>query len=451
MNKKDEKYLFEELPVKQTVIKQVMPAVLSQMIALAYNLADTYFVGMLNDSLQTAAITVSASSYLMLTALSNLFGIGGGTLVARLLGKKDYMAAKRVPAIAFWTGLGAACLLSVLYAAIHEPILHVCGATVETYAYAEKYVLWTIILGGPFVVVNTLLANLIRAEGNAMCASLGLSIGGILNIVLDPIFILPKFVGMGVTGAAIATAVSNVVGTLYFLLFLLVCRNRTFINVSIANLRYIKLYIKMILSAGLPSAMQYGLTVVAVAAQSNFISKYSTYAVAGLGIVKKLDNLPLYFSIGTANGLLPILAYNNAAGNKQRRRQAFNFGCALSVGFSLICLVLYELEAESLAHIFIDDSMTIGYAASFLRRMVTAMPFMAFTYPMIVQFQAIGRVKEALIVSVLRKGVIDIPLLFLMDHLSPLYGCLWVQPIVDALALIVSLMLYWRLERRNEI
>lgn len=448
MDREKERHIFENLPVKQAVIKQVMPAVFSQMIALAYNLADTYFVGMLDDSLQTAAITVAASSFLMLTALSNLFGIGGGVLVARFLGQNNSEAAKRIPAISCWIGLGAACMCSALYAMMREPILHICGATAETYTYAENYVFWTVILGGPFVVMNALLANLIRAEGNALMASMGISIGGILNIVLDPIFVLPMFMGKGVVGAAMATAVSNATGTLFFLLFLLIRKNSTIVNISFINLQYTKLYIGKILSAGFPSALQYGLTVVAVAAQSGFISKYSAQAVAGLGIVKKLDNLPLYFSIGTANGLLPLLAYNNAAGNEMRRRQAFSFGCMLSVGFSLLCFMLYEVEAELLASIFIGDPITVEYAAAFLRRMVTAMPFMAFTYPMIVQFQAMGKIKESLIISVLRKGVIDIPLLFLMDHLIPLYGCLWVQPIVDALSLLVSLMLYQRLDRK---
>lgn len=440
---------FDTMPVRRAVLQQAIPAVFSQMLALVYNLADTYFVGMLNDPRQSAAITVAASSFLMLTAISNLFGIGGGTLLARYLGAKRMRDAQRVPAAAFWFGLAAASMFSLVYYFLSDPILRVCGSTAETYEYVRTYVMWTVVLGGPFTVLNTLLAHLIRAQGNAVSASIGLSVGGVLNILLDPVFILPEFLGMGVEGAALSTAISNAVGTAYFIAYLWVSRKRTVIDLNPRQLRGSGQYIRKLLSTGMPSAMQYALTVVAVAAQSAFIAKYSARAVAALGIVKKLDNLPLYFSIGIANGILPMLAYSNAAGNERRRRQVFRFGSTLSLSFSLLCVTLYELAAKPLASLFIADVETVELAAIFLRRMVTAMPFMALTYPMIVQFQAIGRTRESLAVSVLRKGVIDIPLLLILDGIWPLYGCLWVQPIVDALALVVSFALYIRLEWRS--
>ena len=204
---------------------------------------------------------------------------------------------------------------------------------------------------------------------------------------------------------------------------------------------------KSILSIGFPSAVQYALTVVAVSAQMNFVSGYETEAIAALGIVKKLDQLPLYFSIGTANGLLPLLAYNHGAGNHRRRQDAFRFGCGISLGFSLACVAAYEVFAPSLVGLFIDDALTRSYGAAFLRIMVTAMPMMSLCYPMIIQFQALGRVKESLICSVLRKGVVDIPLLFFMDSLLPLYGCMMVQPMVDTLSLVFCVVFYRRINR----
>jgi Na+-driven multidrug efflux pump len=209
--------------------------------------------------------------------------------------------------------------------------------------------------------------------------------------------------------------------------------------------------LKGIIGIGLPSAVQYALTVVAVSAQSAFMAKYSTEAVAAMGIVKKLDTLPLYFSIGVSNGLLPLLAYNFASGDKDRRRRIFRFGTALSAGFAVVCVIIYEIFAPLLAGIFISDAMTVGYAADFLRRMVTAMPLMAVCYPMIIQFQAAGRAKEALIVSVLRKGVIDVPIMFLFDAISPMYGCTLVQPVVDAISLFVAAGIYLSLRRKNEM
>ena len=210
-------------------------------------------------------------------------------------------------------------------------------------------------------------------------------------------------------------------------------------------MRYTRERIGLILSIGFPSAVQYALTVVAVAAITKFVSGYDTAAVAGFGITKKIDQLPLYFSIGVANGLLPLLAYNYAAGNRERQRRAFQYGCGIAVGFSVLCLIVYEAFAPNIATIFIKDADTIDYAAAFLRRMVVAMPMVAINYPMIIQFQAMGKIKESLICSILRKGVLDIPLLFLFDRIAPLYGLMWVQPVVDMISLLAAVYFYTRI------
>ena len=308
-----------------------------------------------------------------------------------------------------------------------------------------------VVIGGPGTILNTLLANLVRAEGSAATASVGVSLGGILNIVLDPFFVLPQFLGMGAVGAGIATALSNLAATVFFLIYIAARRGSSSVNISPARLRYAGRYIRNILAVGFPSAIQYALTVVAIAAQSKFVSQYSTEAMAGLGIVKKLDQLPLYFSIGVANGLLPLLAYNYSSGDQERRRRAFRFGCLVSFSFAMLCLVVYEIFAPQLSSLFISDPVTIDYSAGFLRRMVTAMPMMSVCYPMIIQFQAMGKSRESLICSILRKGVLDIPLLFLMNGIFGLYGCMWVQPIVDTISLIAAGGFYRRLRRTEGI
>ena len=434
--------VFESLPVRQAVLKQIIPAVFSQMIALIYSLADTYFVGMLNAPAQTAAITIVYPSFVMLTAISNLFGIGGASMIARKLGRKDTQAAKEIASISFWLGLLSALCFSLFFLLFAKPILTLCGATEATYSFCLRYARWVVVFGGIPTIMNTLLANLVRSEGAAASASFGISLGGILNIILDPVFILPQFLGMGVVGAGVATALSNLASLIYFLLYLYCRKQDTILNIRPVHLKQTTKHLKEILSIGFPSALQYGLTVVAVAAQSAFVAKYATEATAALGIVKKLDQLPLYFSIGVANGLLPLLAYNHSAGNEHRRQDAFRFGTAISVSFALLCVFVYETFAPQLTSLFISDQQTISYGAAFLRRMVLAMPFMAFCYPMTIQFQAMGKVREALIVSILRKGVLDVPLLFLMDGIFPLYGCMWVQPIVDCISLIAASILY---------
>lgn len=423
------------------MLRQVIPAVASQLIALIYSLADTWFTGLLGDPRQTAAITVVYPSFVMLTAVSNLAGVGGAAALARALGAKKPRDAERIASVSIWTGVALAALFVTVFTLLRRPVLSLCGAFEGIMPFAEGYAAYAVTAGGVFTVLSNVLASLIRAEGCAAAASIGLSLGGILNIALDPFMILPRYMGLGAAGAGLATAISNAAAFLFFAVFLLIRRKRTAVLPRVGNLRYFGEHIGKILKTGLPSAIQYALTVAAIAAQARFVSKYGAEATAGLGIVKKLDQLPLYFSIGVSTGLLPLLAFNHAAGEFGRERSCFRFGAALSFGFALLCLVFYELFAPQLSRFFIDDAATVGYAAAFLRRMVTAMPLMALCYPMIIRFQATGRSREALVCSVLRKGVLDVPLLFLMDALVPLYGLMWVQPIVDGISLAAALLL----------
>ena len=370
-----------------------------------------------------------------------------GRTIARALGRQDEEGARRIAAVSLAGGLLSALLFSAVFRLLADPVLHLCGATEATYAAAYGYAKWVVILGGPFTILNTLLANLVRAEGGAGAAAFGVSFGGVLNILLDPLFVLPQFLGLGAVGAGMATALSNGAAVACFAVYLVRRRGATYLNLLPANLRYAAQYLRPILAIGFPSALQYALTVVATAAQADFVSQYPTEAVAALGIVKKLDQLPLYFSIGVSNGLLPLLAYNHAAGNHHRRAQAFRIGSLMSFGFAVLCLVCYEAFATPLVSLFIADAATVRYGAVFLRCMVTAMPMMALCYPMIIQFQAMGRARESLVCSILRKGVLDIPLLYLMDALFPLYGCMWVQPIVDAISLAAALWFYRAIQR----
>ena len=449
--REDKTEVFETMPIRRAVGLQILPAIASQMIALIYNLADTYFVGLLNEPNQTAAITVVYSSFVMLTAVSNLFGVGGASALSRALGKKSPEDARNIASISIWGGILCSLIFALLFLVFSRLVLVLCGATPEIYDIAFGYALWVVVIGGPGTILNNLLAKLVRAEGSAAAASIGVSMGGILNILLDPFFVLPQFLHMGAVGAGIATALSNLAAAVFFLIWLAVRRKKTVVNLHPARLRHTARYLKVILSIGFPSAVQYALTVVAIAAQSSFVSRYSTEAVAALGIVKKLDQLPLYFSIGVSNGLLPLLAYNYSAGNQERRRGIFRLGCLISLGFSLCCLIIYELFALNLSSLFIDDPVTIRYGADFLRRMVTAMPMMSVCYPMIIQFQAMGKFKESLVCSVIRKGVLDIPLLFLMNGFLGLYGCMWVQPIVDSISLITAGIFYRRLKKAENI
>lgn len=436
---------FEHKPVIRAVFSQSMPAIIAQLIALLYNWADTFFLARLNQPELVAAAMIALPLYLMLTAIGNLPGVGGGSMLSHYLGKHNPDGASSVASLTIWMGLILALLCAVIYPLVDEPLLRLIGADEQTLAPAREYTFWVITIGSVPIIMNLVLANLVRAEGLARQASIAISAGGILNCILDPILMLPEMGDMGITGAAVATALSNMLSAVWLTAIIHSRRKNGVITAAPHLLRSAKMYFSKIIQVGFPSSLQYLLTVVAVAALTHFVSRYATEATAALGVVKRLDYLPLYFSIGLSQGILPLLAYNHAANNMQRRNQVFRCGIMLSLGFAIVCFVVYELWAEPLALFFTQEPTTVNYITQFLRIQVVAMPFMAICYPAITYFQAMQRTREALVCSILRKGVLDIPLLFLMNGWMGLYGCMWVQPIVDFTSMLFAVYFLWRI------
>ena len=377
--------VFERMPVARAVLAQSIPAIVAQLIALLYNWADTFFLARLNKPELVAAATIVLPLYLMLTAIGNLPGVGGGSQFANHLGKHDYTGAQRVASITFWMGMILALVCCLSFPLYSDILLSLIGA-----------------IGGIPVIMNLVLANLVRAEGMALQASIGISAGGILNCLLDPLLMLPSMGNMGIVGAGIATAVSNMVSVLWLIVVIWRRRKTGVLTFAPQLLRYTRHYIGSIAKVGFPSSIQYMLTVVAVAALTHFVAQYNTEATAALGIVKRLDYLPLYFTIGLSQGILPLLAYNHSSGNVARRNHVFKCGCIISFGFAMLCFAVFEIWAYQLAMLFTQESLTVSYIVPFLRIQVVAMPFMAVCYPSITLFQAMERSREALICSILR-------------------------------------------------
>ena len=389
---------FEHGGIAQNILKAALPMLVAQVLTLLYNIVDRIYIARIPD-IGTAALGALGLCFpiiVIITAFSNLFGSGGAPLFAIARGSGDKARAGLILNLACTLLLCCAGVLMVIGLLFARPILVLFGASPEALQYALPY-LMLYLLGTYPSMLTTGLNPFINAQGYATAGMLSVVIGAAANLVLDPLFILPQFLGLGAVGAGIATCLSNVLSVVYFLLCLVRQRNESVIGLHPRHLRHSRKYLGNILAIGFPSALQYALTVVAVAAQSRFVSQYTTEAVAALGIVKKLDQLPLYFSIGVSNGLLPLLAYHYAAGQQEKRRAAFRLGAGISLLFALVCLVLFEGFAPQLAALFIDDATTIHYAAGFLRRMVIAMPMMSLCYPLIIQFQAMGKARESLV------------------------------------------------------
>ena len=382
--------------------------------------------------------------FIMLTAISNLFGVGGASAIARALGKKNETDARRISTISIYGGVLSGILFSMAFALLASPILHLCGATEETYPIAYGYALWVVILGGPFTILNTLMANLIRAEGAASIAAFGVSLGGILNILLDPLFVLPDFLGYGAVGAGMATALSNVAAVGYFAVYLMRKRS-TYLSVSPSHLRFAGQYLRPILSIGLLAALQYALTVVATASQASFVSKYPLWGLLRRWINCRFISPLVYPMVCCHCWHITILPAIKSVGNNP-------YSSVRLSPWALPCSVCSAMRSSPIpSRPFSFRTRLPLHTELYSCVAFVAMPMMALCYLMIIQFQAMGLAKESTICSILRKGVLDIPLLFLMDYLFPLYGCMWVQPIVDTISLVVALYLYRALKKPKAV
>ena len=221
--------LFESMPIPKAVITLSVPSVISSLVMVIYSLADTFFVGMMNDPVQNAAVTLAAPLLLAFNAVNNLFGIGSSSMMSRALGRKDYDTVYRSSAFGFYASLICSLLFSLLYGVLQSPILVMLGANAETMQATADYLFWTVLLGSAPSILNVVLAYLVRAEGSSLHASIGTMCGCLLNIVLDPIFILPWGLNLGAAGAGCATCLSNTVACLYFFVLLFVKRGKTYV------------------------------------------------------------------------------------------------------------------------------------------------------------------------------------------------------------------------------
>lgn len=290
----EERYLFEEMPVHKAVATLAIPTVISQLVTMVYNLADTFFIGQIGNPVMVAAVSLVSPWFNLLTALGNLFGLGGSSLISRMLGAQNHRDVKHVAAFSVWGGGAATLLFSLVTYLGRGPLLTFLGASPDTDGYAEGYLFWVVVLGGVPTMVSLTLGHLLRSEGHARQASAGMMFGGILNVVLDPVFIFGCH--LAVTGAALATALSNVASVGFFLVVYRRLGEGT--AVSLRPRYFTFRFMGPIFSVGLASALATTLGNAANMVMVRLAAGYGDIPVAAYGIVKRIDQVPLNLSMG---------------------------------------------------------------------------------------------------------------------------------------------------------
>lgn len=444
--------LFEETPIPQAVMKLAVPTIISSLVMVIYNLADTYFVGMLNEPVQNAAVTLAAPVLLAFNAVNNLFGVGSSSMMNRSLGKKDYDTVYRSSAFGFYSALICGVMFSVLFTAFKTPLINILGADVKNSAATGEYLKWTVTYGAAPAILNVVLAYLVRAEGSSLHASIGTISGCLLNILLDPLFILPQGFNMGAAGAGLATFISNCAACIYFFVLLYIKRGKTYVCIKPSKFRLQKSILLGVMGVGIPAAIQNLLNVTGMTVLNNFTAQYNSNAVAAMGIAQKINMIPMYIALGFSQGIMPLVGYNYASGNTERMKKTIIFSGKIMLSFMVVASLGYYLGADALVSLFMKNETVLTYGAKFLRGLCLAMPFLCVDFLGVGVFQACGLGKNALIFAVLRKIVLEIPALYILNFFFPLYGLAYAQLTAELVlataAIIVLCRLFGNLKKK---
>lgn len=445
--------LFESMPIPKAVVTLSVPSVISSLVMVIYSLADTFFVGMMNDPVQNAAVTLAAPLLLAFNAINNLFGIGSSSMMSRALGRKDYDTVYRSSAFGFYASLICSLLFSLLYGVLQSPILVMLGANAETMQATADYLFWTVLLGSAPSILNVVLAYLVRAEGSSLHASIGTMCGCLLNIVLDPIFILPWGLNLGAAGAGCATCLSNTVACLYFFVLLFVKRGKTYVCIKLSMFRPSKQIVKGVCGVGIPASIQNLLNVTGMTILNNFTSAYGSDPVAAMGIAQRVNIVPFQIAMGFSQGIMPLISYNYTSGNIKRMKKTFMFTAKISLGFILAVMLMFMFAAEPIISMFMKNESIVAYGAAFQRGFCFALPFLCIDFLALGVFQSCGMGMKSFIFAVVRKIVLEIPALFVLNWLFPLYGLAYAQFVAElilgTIAVVVLVRMFRRLEREH--
>lgn len=443
-------YLFESMPIPKAVAQLSIPMVVTSLVMVIYNLADTFFVGMLNDPVQNAAVTLVYPVMLAFNAVNNLFGVGTSSMMSRSLGRGDYDMVRTSSAFGFYGAVFSGLLFAVLCTLFRSPLMALLGTDATTWEATSRYMFWTVTCGAMPAILNVVQGQMVRSEGASVHASIGTMSGCVLNMILDPIFILPWGLNMGAAGAGLATFLSNCAACCYFFALSAVKRGKTFVCLDIRRLgKLSKEVVLGILGVGIPASIQNLLNVLGSTILNNFTASYGAVAVAAMGVAQKINMLPMQVALGFSQGIMPLVSYNYASGNHKRMKSSILFAMGIVMPTMLAVTVLYWIGAPTLIRLFMENPEIVSYGSAFLRTMCLAMVFMCTDFMAVGVFASLGMGKFSLLFAILRKVVLEIPLLFLMNTLFPLYGLPYAQVITEFLLAIAAVAMLLRIFRKE--
>ena len=428
---------FENDSIWHLILKNGFPSMLTMVVVIIYNLADTFFVGQTHNDLMVAAVSVAAPIFTLLITMGTLIGSGGCSVISRALGSKDDTVARKTSSFCFYISLFVGIFFMLLLLIGCVPILRLVGATVNTLPMASIY-LRIIAVGAPFIIFSNTLANTIRADGAAKESMVGNMIGTVTNIVLDPIMILGF--GWGIAGAAIATVVGNICACVYYVA-LMRRRKSAALSYRWSDFTLDRKISVPVFAIGLPGALGNLLMSVSNVIMNRFLVPYGDGAVAAMGVAMKIGMIVAMLQMGLCMGVLPILAYNFGSQRIQRVRETIlKTGLLCIILGSSMTLICY-FAAAPLVSAFVTDPDTILIGIKMVKAIILSGPILGIYFLTTNIMQAAGKSLIPTIVSLSRQGLIYIPCLVLFNAIWGLDGLVYTQAVSDIVASLLSILL----------
>lgn len=432
-----ENSVMSSMKVSKAVAKMAIPSVISSLVTVIYNMADTFFVGQTGDSLQVAAVSLTNPIFILLMAFANMFGMGGSAVASIAMGEHDDKRVKNASSFMTWASFIIGVIFALVLVIFMKPILTLFGANEQTYELARGYAIH-ISYGSPFIIFSAAASFVVRAEGASKEAMIGSMIGTIVNIVLDPIFI--SVFGMGAAGAAIATTIGNVLASLYYIWYFL-RKSKCFSM----HPKYFKIsdgVLSRICATGLPTAIFSVLMSVYTIVLNQILVDYGNAPVAAIGIVFKANMFIAFLQMGLANGVQPMLGYSFGAGDTKRFREVEKFTkkCCIIVG--ILSTILFLVLRTQIISMFISDEEVIYYGVRMLVAYMLSGPFIGLLFVNMNALQSTNNALFATILSVLRQGALLIPVLYILDFIFGIDGVIYGQAITDYVAIILSIFMW---------
>ncbi len=434
-----ENTLFQEEKVSKVYMRMSLPLALSMVVTLIYNLADTFFVAQTGDTNLIAGVSLGAPVFTLLMAIGNIFGQGGSSVISRLLGQKDDKGIRVVSAFCFYGTILTGILFAVAMLVFRIPIVGLLGADSGTFYHASSYYNW-LALGAPAVMLSFIHSNLLRSEGMSKESMTGTILGAVVNLALDPVFI--TVLGLGASGAAIATVIGYLASDVYFAVT--VARKSGILSISLRDFRVPAGQVGQIFGIGIPAAISNIMQSVSVVFVNQFLLPYGNDKIATMGIVLKVSMIGLLLLTGFAFGGQPLFGYYYGAGDRTRLSQLLRFCAKFISSLALIITAFMVVFAPSLLRCFVDNDAVVADGTVMLRLQVVSMVFVGMILLMTIICQSMGKALSAFILTVSRQGVVFLIVLLAANHIAGYMGIVASQAISDVLSGLIAWMIYNR-------